>query len=106
MSESSDRGVFLRILKTHEKGITTEEEAVGQLIYAVTDPSEVNDLLGLLNPSLLNVLRRQIDVYPDTDDDWQRKPFLVLDGDDSHRERYRARVRATVEALRHHFEGA
>ncbi len=97
--------VFREILSRPSRGVITIDEAAGVLVYAIDDPSEVDDLLLLVSDDMREAIRRFMQQAPRTDAEWEAKPFLIMDGDERDVQRYRLRVRTAVEALRERLEG-
>jgi hypothetical protein len=100
MTPRSKKRVFREILSRPKRGLVTLDEAAGQAVYAIDDPSEADELLQLASQEMREAIQRFVQHAPQTDAEWDVKPFLVLDGDEQDVRCYRSRVRSAVEALR------
>jgi hypothetical protein len=100
MALRSRNQVFQTILDRPNLGLMTLHEAAGQIVFAIDDPSEVDDALQLASTEMRIAIRQFVDRATKTDAEWKKETFLVLDGDEHDIDRYRARVRRAVDAFR------
>lgn len=95
---------LLKILHLFETGIFTNDEAVFQLLYAISaidGPMEIRELMSLVSDEMRGAICRFVDRMPKTDIAWEAEPqVFILDGDDQTLLELRARFRSAVEAVR------
>jgi len=100
MPEHSRVRVFREILSRPNRGLVTLDEAAGQLVYAIDDPCEVDEVWQLASIEMRQAIQRFVQKSPKTNEDWAMLPSCVLDGDEQDVSRFRLRVRNAIEALR------
>jgi hypothetical protein len=76
------------------------DETAGQVVYAINDPSEIDQLLQLASDEMQEAIRRFVHYAPQAQAEWIDSAFLVLDGDEQSIQRSRSRLRVAVETLR------
>lgn len=100
MTPGSKTRVFREIMSRPKRGLVTLDEAAGQAVYAIDDPTEADELLQLASTQMREAIHRFVQQAPQTDAEWDAMAFLVVDGDEQDVRRYRSSVRGAVEALR------